>query len=126
MEESGDRPFFSCNNCRNPIALRVDLISKNYIAKSGQAYMFSHAMNVVLGSKVDRQMITGQFSVADVYCSKCKETLGWMYVKAYEQKQMYKEGKFILEKMKILKDFEKLLMSIQGLLLKRIASVIPE
>lgn len=74
-------------------------------AKSGQAYLFNHAMNIVLGSNEEKQLMTGKFSIADVYCSNCKETLGWKYIKAYEQKQMYKEGKFILEKMKILKEY---------------------
>lgn len=33
----------------------------------------------------------------DVYCSKCQTTLGWKYIRAYEESQKYKEGKLILE-----------------------------
>ncbi|PIN21408.1 hypothetical protein CDL12_05881 [Handroanthus impetiginosus] len=59
MGESREHPVFTCRNCRNPIALHGDLLSKKYVAKSGQAYMFSHAMNIVVGAKEDKQLMTG-------------------------------------------------------------------
>ena len=62
-------------------------------------------MNVVVGKKEDRQLMTGYFSVADIFCSKCGEELGWKYVKAYDPSQKYKEGRFILETAKILKEY---------------------
>ncbi|KAK9292547.1 hypothetical protein L1049_020521 [Liquidambar formosana] len=105
MEELAGRPLYSCINCRNPVALRIDLISKNFVAKSGQAYLFSHAMNVVVGQKVDKQLMTGIFSVADIYCCNCGQEMGWKYVRAYDPKQMFKEGKFIIEKAKIVKEY---------------------
>lgn len=61
-------------------------------------------MNIVVGKKEDRQLITGLHSVADVYCSDCGELLGWKYKRAYEESQKYKEGKIILEKFKIVKE----------------------
>ncbi|XP_059627356.1 protein yippee-like At4g27745 [Cornus florida] len=76
-------PTYSCNSCRNPVALHDDLISKKFRAKSGQAYMFSHAMNIVVGHKEDKQLMTCVFSVADIFCSNCGELLGWKYVRAY-------------------------------------------
>ena len=65
--------------------------------------MFSHAMNIIVGQKGDRQLLTGLFSVADIYCSNCGEVLGWKYVKAYNENQRFKEGKFILELAKLAK-----------------------
>ncbi|KAK6250786.1 Yippee/Mis18/Cereblon - like 3 [Theobroma cacao] len=102
--ESGGLAFYSCRNCRNPLALGDDLVSKNYIAKSGKAYMFLHAMNIVLGPKQDRQLITGLYTTADIYCSKCGEELGWKYVQAYDLQNRFKEGKFILEKLKMVEE----------------------
>lgn len=67
--------------------------------------MFSHAVNIVTGPKEDRHLLTGLHTVADVSCSDCGETLGWKYLKAYEPSQKYKEGKVVLEKYKIVKDF---------------------
>lgn len=43
-------------------------------------------------------MTTGNHTVRDIYCCKCKTILGWKYDKAYEQSQKYKEGKYILER----------------------------
>ncbi|QCE15553.1 Yippee/Mis18 [Vigna unguiculata] len=61
-------------------------------------------MNIVTGPKEDRHLLTGLHTVADVYCGDCREVLGWKYERAYEASQRYKEGKFILEKSKIVKD----------------------
>lgn len=49
-------------------------------------------------------MMTGLHLVADVHCADCREVLGWKYEKAYEESQKYKEGKFVLEKFKIVKE----------------------
>lgn len=61
-------------------------------------------MNIVLGQKENRQLITGLHTVADVHCCDCNEVLGWKYIQAFEAQQKYKEGKFILEKPKIVKE----------------------
>ncbi|KAG4172723.1 hypothetical protein ERO13_A11G015500v2 [Gossypium hirsutum] len=87
-------------------SLTVKLIITNLLhAKSGKAYMFQHAMNIVLGPKYDKQLITGRFSIADVFCSKCGEELGWKYVQSYDLKNRYKEGKFILEELKMFQEY---------------------
>ncbi|XP_039062487.1 protein yippee-like At4g27740 [Hibiscus syriacus] len=99
--ESAGNPLYSCSNCRNPLALVEDLISKNFLATSGKAYMFQHVMNVALGPKYDAQMLTGRHSIADIFCNKCGEKLGWKYVQAYDQENRYKEGNFILEELKM-------------------------
>ncbi|ESR52491.1 hypothetical protein CICLE_v10022980mg [Citrus x clementina] len=72
--------------------------------RNGRAFLFSHAMNIVVGPKEDRQLMTGLHTVADVFCSDCRVVLGWKYERAYEETQKYKEGKFILEKSKIAKE----------------------
>ncbi|KAF3629294.1 Protein yippee-like [Capsicum annuum] len=73
-------------------------------ARTGRAYLFTHAMNIVIGAKEDRQLMTGLHTVADVKCSDCGEVLGWKYVRAYDETQKYKEGKFVLENFKIVKE----------------------
>lgn len=72
--------------------------------RHGRAFLFFHAMNITVGAKEDRQLITGLHTVADIYCGDCHDVLGWKYERAYETSQKYKEGKFILEKSKIVKD----------------------
>uniref|UniRef100_A0A5B6ZJA6 Protein yippee-like n=1 Tax=Davidia involucrata TaxID=16924 RepID=A0A5B6ZJA6_DAVIN len=105
MAEVTGHPTYSCSNCRNPVAFRDDLLSKKYLAKSGPAYLFSRAMNVAVGHKEDRKLITGLFTIADIYCSNCGEVLGWKYLRAYDARQKFKEGTFIIEKLKILKEY---------------------
>ncbi|CAL1373673.1 unnamed protein product [Linum trigynum] len=96
--------LYSCCNCRNHVALHDDVISKAFQGRHGRAFLFSHAMNVGIGAKEDRNLMTGLHTVADVHCSDCREVLGWKYERAYEETQKYKEGKFILEKSKIVKE----------------------
>jgi hypothetical protein len=62
------------------------------------------SVNISLGPKEDRVLITGLHTVADVYCNCCQACLGWKYVEAYEESQKYKEGKCIIEKAKMVTD----------------------
>jgi len=61
-------------------------------------------VNVTLGPKEDRLLITGLHTVADIYCSCCQQVLGWKYEQAFEESQKYKEGKYIIEKAKMVKE----------------------
>ncbi|KAI3498192.1 hypothetical protein L1887_33961 [Cichorium endivia] len=97
--------LYACCNCRNHVALHDDIVSKSFVATGERrAFLFSHVMNVVVGPKVDRRLITGLHTVTDVYCSDCREVLGWRYEKAYDEAQKYKESKTVLIKFKIVKD----------------------
>lgn len=42
-------------------------------------------------------MTTGRHLVRDIHCRQCKEKVGWLYDKAFEASEKYKEGKYILE-----------------------------
>ncbi|MFS7923628.1 putative Yippee family protein [Helianthus anomalus] len=61
-------------------------------------------MNISTGPKEDRRYMTGLHTVVDVYCCDCHEVLGWKYIRAYDRRQKYKEGKIILEKSRIVKE----------------------
>jgi hypothetical protein len=69
------------------------------------SHPFAHtcSVNVTLGPREDRVLMTGLHTVCDIHCSTCESVLGWKYEVAFEESQKYKEGKFIIEKAKILK-----------------------
>ncbi|XP_062156595.1 protein yippee-like At4g27745 [Alnus glutinosa] len=96
--------LYSCCKCRNHVSRHDDIISKAFQSGNGRAFLFSHAMNIVEGPKEDRHLITGLHTIADVFCSHCRELLGWKYERAYQAPQKYKEGKFVLENIKIVKE----------------------
>ncbi|XP_022739017.1 protein yippee-like At4g27745 isoform X1 [Durio zibethinus] len=104
MAESLGPRLYSCSNCRNRVSLHDDIISKSFQGRNGRAFLFSHAMNIVVGPKEDRHLLTGLHTVADIFCADCRKVLGWKYERAYEASQKYKEGKFILEKAMIVKE----------------------
>uniref|UniRef100_A0A7S0WSD2 Protein yippee-like n=1 Tax=Pyramimonas obovata TaxID=1411642 RepID=A0A7S0WSD2_9CHLO len=100
---SGPR-IYSCSNCRTHSADHDEIISKSFQGRHGRAFLFSNVVNVTLGPKEDRLLITGLHTVADIYCSCCQAVLGWKYEQAFEENQKYKEGKFIVEKAKMMKE----------------------
>mmetsp|Transcript_10102 Transcript_10102/g.30859 ORF Transcript_10102/g.30859 Transcript_10102/m.30859 type:complete len:85 (+) Transcript_10102:195-449(+) len=60
-------------------------------------------VNVGVGDKEERMLITGLHTVADIFCNVCLSVLGWKYLEAYEETQKYKENKYIIEKVKMIK-----------------------
>ncbi|KAJ8766852.1 hypothetical protein K2173_009155 [Erythroxylum novogranatense] len=87
MEQLMGPRLYNCCNCRNDVSLHGDVISKAFQGRNGRAFLFSHAMNVALGPKEDRYLLTGLHTVADVYCADCREVLGWKYERVYEASQ---------------------------------------
>lgn len=51
-------------------------------------------------------LMTGKHLVADIYCKVCNSYLGWTYFDAYEEKEQYKIGKFVIEMGKIIKEIQ--------------------
>ena len=100
---SGER-LYACAACRTHAADHAEMVSKAFQGRHGRAYLFSQVVNVTLGPREDRLLITGLHTVADIHCTSCGAVLGWKYEAAFEESQKYKEGKFILEKARVLKE----------------------
>eukprot|EP01121_Diplochlamys_sp_Union-15-3_P006017 TRINITY_DN1642_c0_g1_i5.p1 TRINITY_DN1642_c0_g1~~TRINITY_DN1642_c0_g1_i5.p1 ORF type:complete len:115 (+),score=8.61 TRINITY_DN1642_c0_g1_i5:92-436(+) len=100
---SGSR-IYICYSCETHLANYNDIISKNFQGTNGKAYLFRVCVNVTTGNVEERMLRTGLHKVADLFCNNCQEILGWKYEFAYEEEQKYKEGKFIIEKVKMKKD----------------------
>ncbi|XP_077238707.1 protein yippee-like isoform X1 [Tasmannia lanceolata] len=96
-----DGKIYSCKHCQTHLALCEDIVSKSFHCKHGKAYLFSKVVNVFVGPKEERMMITGMHTVADIFCICCGSIVGWKYEAAHERSQKYKEGKFILERFKV-------------------------
>ncbi|KAG8717366.1 hypothetical protein FRC08_007607 [Ceratobasidium sp. 394] len=99
-----DRPSYCCLKCSAPLALQDELVSKSFSGREGAAYLMHSVINVKIGKSEGRQLLTGYHTVADIYCMGCGTTIGWTYLKAHELSQKYKEGKYIVEKERIVKE----------------------
>ncbi|XP_019162560.1 PREDICTED: protein yippee-like At3g08990 isoform X2 [Ipomoea nil] len=97
-----DGKVYSCKFCKTQLSVAEDIISKAFHCRHGEAYLFDKVVNVTLGAKEERMMITGMHTVVDTYCVACGSLVGWKYETAHEKSQKYKEGKFILERFMIL------------------------
>ncbi|GMI96444.1 hypothetical protein like AT2G40110 [Hibiscus trionum] len=93
---------YSCKHCHTHLALFEDIISKSFHCRHGKAYLFDKVVNISVGEKEDRMMMTGMHTVVDIFCVGCGSIVGWKYESAHEKTQKYKEGKFILERFKVL------------------------
>jgi len=101
---SNNNRTYSCKSCRANLADHEDLISKSFQGSQGRAYLFNNVVNVGTGKAEERQLLTGLHAVADIFCQSCKVTLGWKYEQAFESSQKYKEGKYIIELIHLIKD----------------------
>ncbi|KAB2007030.1 hypothetical protein ERO13_A11G329400v2 [Gossypium hirsutum] len=93
---------YSCKHCFTHLALLDDIISKSFHCGHGKAYLFDKVVNITEGEKEERMMMTGLHTVVDIFCVGCGSIVGWKYEAAHEKAQKYKEGKFILERFKVL------------------------
>ena len=41
----------------------------------------ANVVNVTLGPKEVRQLMTGEHTVADIHCTSCNTVIGWKYVR---------------------------------------------
>ncbi|XP_012441364.1 protein yippee-like At5g53940 isoform X2 [Gossypium raimondii] len=63
-------------------------------------------VNITVGDLEERMMISGIHTVADIFCCCCGQIVGWKYEAAYEKSQKYKEGKFVLERGRIVDEID--------------------
>jgi len=99
-----DRPHMSCSTCSAVLALQDELISKSFTGREGTGFLLNSAVNVRIGKKEERQLMTGVHTVADVFCIGCNSRVGWHYLKASDTTQKYKEGKYLFERERLVKN----------------------
>ena len=95
---------YSCVHCRAHLANHDDLISKSFQGSQSRAYLFNQVINVRCGPAMVKDLLTGRHAVADIFCKNCKSNVGWKYKQAFDDRQKYKEGKFIIETAHMLKE----------------------
>ncbi|KAI8077911.1 yippee zinc-binding/DNA-binding /Mis18, centromere assembly-domain-containing protein [Gilbertella persicaria] len=104
--------FFSCSTCHSHLVSQNDIISKAFEGMHGPAFLVEKVINMSRGQREDRMLLTGTHTVADISCQICRSVIGWIYIKAPAKNQKYKEGKCIIEKTRVIKECNKLSMSV--------------
>ncbi|CCF56357.1 hypothetical protein KAFR_0B00580 [Kazachstania africana CBS 2517] len=94
---------YGCRHCRTHLSSSVQIISKDYRGRTGDAYLMSSVLNVIEDKVETRSMLTGEYLVCDILCHLCKKLIGWKYLRSDNKDQNYKEGKYILELQEICK-----------------------
>ncbi|XP_020275019.1 protein yippee-like At5g53940 isoform X2 [Asparagus officinalis] len=113
-----DGRIYRCRFCHTHLALAEDIISRSFHCRRGKAYLFNNVFygvgfllypgsysqkhaNISVGSLEERMMLSGMHTVADIFCCCCGQNVGWKYEAAHLKSQKYKEGKFVLERGRI-------------------------
>ncbi|KAL1346262.1 hypothetical protein AAHE18_08G177100 [Arachis hypogaea] len=65
-----------------------------------------NSVNFTMGVLEERMMLSGLHTVADIFCCCCGQIIGWKYESAHEKSQKYKEGKFVLERGRIVDEID--------------------
>lgn len=89
--------IYSCS-CGTHLSNAKELVSKDFWASTGKAFLFNKLVNVSTGSSEDKMFKSGLHTISGIFCKVCEAKLGWRFDWAMEQDQKYKEGKFILER----------------------------
>ncbi|KAK9743195.1 hypothetical protein RND81_03G223600 [Saponaria officinalis] len=96
---------YTCFSCGADLAFHNNIIATNFVSKNRKAFLFSHVRNIIEGPKMERMLITGIHKICDIKCSSCDSEVGWKYDEAFIESQKYKEGKFVLIRSLISKEF---------------------
>ncbi|XP_058072419.1 protein yippee-like At5g53940 [Magnolia sinica] len=94
--------IYQCQFCRTHLAVADDLISRSFHCRRGKAYLFNKVVNVSIGAQEERIMQSGMHTISDIFCCFCGQVVGWKYEAAHDKSQKYKEGKFVLERGRII------------------------
>ena len=96
--ETKRKKCFLCRTCEAVVATVADnVLSKDFVGRSGKAYLFAKCRNLYQGEAYSALLLTGEHVVAKVFCACCRSELGWKYVDAASASQSYKVGKVCLE-----------------------------
>eukprot|EP00485_Elphidium_margaritaceum_P001568 CAMPEP_0202687656 /NCGR_PEP_ID=MMETSP1385-20130828/3318_1 /ASSEMBLY_ACC=CAM_ASM_000861 /TAXON_ID=933848 /ORGANISM="Elphidium margaritaceum" /LENGTH=282 /DNA_ID=CAMNT_0049342489 /DNA_START=131 /DNA_END=979 /DNA_ORIENTATION=+ len=93
---------YACKECGTDIGLNDDIESKCYQVGQGQftekkrGYLFSNAVNMVLGTAKTENFTTGSYQISWTQCAKCQTQMGWKYVSADNPNNSAKVGKYCL------------------------------
>ncbi|KAF5728693.1 protein yippee-like [Tripterygium wilfordii] len=95
---------YRCRFCDSALAHADDILSRSFTCRKGRAFLFNKVVNVMFGQQEERIMLSGMHTVEDILCCCCGQLLGWKYVAAQDKHQKYKEGKFVLERWRIVEE----------------------
>eukprot|EP01083_Nonionella_stella_P115624 342984_1 len=92
---SDDDVRFACGNCDETLFTKSQIISK-VTTKASDACLTTGVCNVSFGPRVCRKFPSGLYTVLQLFCNGCLNPIGWKFEEAFEERQRYREGKFMV------------------------------
>ena len=88
---------YCCGQCSSHLTTPSSLMSRQFHARSGRAYLFESVYNVVESEEEARLLSSGHHRVCDVACAGCGNQVGWRYLSC-PPTQEFKTHHFCLER----------------------------
>lgn len=94
-----DTNIIVCNECLTHLCLSSLVLLDKFCSQLGDAYLVDRLINVTPDGE-DRKtpMRTGVYLINKIRCVQCATTLGWIYKKLFSYSELYKEGKYVIER----------------------------
>lgn len=92
-----DSECITCKHCHIAVGTKNAVLSRAFRGHSGKAVLLTEAINVSLDKPSVLLMDSGAHTIQEFTCAQCEAYLGWKVVRAHEQSEKWKEGKFIFE-----------------------------
>lgn len=94
-----DTHIIVCNQCLTHLCLSSLVLLDKFCSQLGDAYLVDRLINVTPDGE-DRKtpMRTGVYLINKIRCVQCATTLGWIYKKLFSYSELYKEGKYVIER----------------------------
>lgn len=90
-------PAYGCLACKLPIFKACEIISSNYHAETSPGYLLSAVRNISVGAETTAAVYTtGRYEVQKLMCRDCSAVLGVTYSRAWEARNQYKVGKYLV------------------------------
>eukprot|EP00455_Lapot_gusevi_P028770 TRINITY_DN3080_c0_g1_i10.p1 TRINITY_DN3080_c0_g1~~TRINITY_DN3080_c0_g1_i10.p1 ORF type:complete len:341 (-),score=7.32 TRINITY_DN3080_c0_g1_i10:291-1313(-) len=86
---------YVCKHCGLSLFQQNHIISQD-IVKHGKAHLTTSVGNISYGPKICRRFPTGLYAVLELLCNGCSNVVGWKFEQAFEDRQKYREGKFMI------------------------------
>mmetsp|Transcript_15216 Transcript_15216/g.14796 ORF Transcript_15216/g.14796 Transcript_15216/m.14796 type:complete len:179 (-) Transcript_15216:42-578(-) len=93
LQYSDDEEFYVCSECKTHLCSVNSLISKDFTAQSGKAYLFDQVLNMSAGAPYQEHLRTGLHIIRKVFCNVCVQVVGWTYVSPFIQLLLFLDFK---------------------------------
>ena len=95
-ENNKEYIVYICSNCSNKIFDKHDLITKLRTDDNNFLVNTIYIDNITLGPRICKKFLKGLFKVNQIFCDGCLNIIGYKFIEAFEEWNVFKQGKYCI------------------------------